>query len=186
MHQPLGDIAMSTNSQHLKSATAQELEDYLKNYLWRALPNYSGVVYDKHAIIHKLHDGSAIEDKANFATLEKEMTKDMKVATFKHHLYGELQMILAPLNAPYETLRYAAIVHADLMAGEILDVLDLADAEEEAMELLWISMTADEKEQLAKDAGKNDHEAIIERNQERPDTVHPGTIALLQEKIYTG
>jgi hypothetical protein len=186
MHQDIEDIAMSANSQHLRNATAQELEDYLKNYLWRALPNYSGVVYDKHAIIHMLHDESTIEDKANFATIEKEMTADMKVATFKHYRYGDLQMILVPLNAPYETLRYAAVVHADLMAGEILDPIDLADAEEEQIELLWANMTPNEREQVARDAGKNDHEAIIERTQEMPDMMHPETVEILHQKIYTG
>ena len=186
MHQDIEDIAMSANSQHLRNATAQELEDYLKNYLWRALPNYSGVVYDKHAIIHMLHEESTIEDQANYATVEKEMTSDMKVTTFRHYRYGDLKMILVPLNAPYETLRYSAVVHADIMAGEVLDVIDLADAEEEAMELFWANMTADEKEQFARDAGKSDHQAIIERTQETPDMMHPETLAMLHEKIYTG
>lgn len=186
MHQPIEDIAMSANSQHLRSATAQELEDYLKNYLWRALPNYSGIIYEKHAIIHMVHNESSIEDRANFATLEKEMTADMKVATFKHYRYGDLQMILVPLKAPYETLRYAAVVHADLMAGEILDPIDLADVEEDEMELFWAKMTPDEREQMARDAGKPDHLAIIERTQVTPDTNDPEILAILQQKIYTG
>lgn len=177
---------MSANSQHLRGATAQQLEDYLKNYLWRPLPNYSGVVYSNHAIIHMLHDESTLEDQANFITLEKEMMPEMKVATFMHYRYGDLKMILVPLDAPYETLRYAAVVHADLMAGEILDPVDLADVEEEQMEILWASMSADDREQMARAAGKSDHEAIIERNQPAPDMMDPNIVELLHAKIYTG
>jgi len=47
-------------------------------------------------------------------------------------------------------------------------------------------MTPAEKENLARDAGKVDIDAAMERTQARYDEQHAGTVALLRAKIYEG
>lgn len=174
---------MNTN-EYLQNATAAELEEYLRQYLWKSMPNYSGTVFEDHAIVHMTHDQATIEDEANYLTLENEDDGSLVFATFEHYKYGNLKMVLIPLHAAYESLRYAAINHAEIMSGGVLCPADLATVEEEQMQLLWAQMTADEREALAIKAGKTHHQAKIEREQSKPDFMHDGTIVLLQSLIY--
>jgi hypothetical protein len=176
---------MAHTSSTLRNATAADIQAYLKKYMWKEVKGYSGKLYDDHAIIHMTHDLATIEDEANYRTLEGEMP-DLEFPVFEHHKYGELKMVLVPLDAPYEILRAAAITHAAIIEGEVLNDADLAEVEDEQMQIIWARMTPAEKENLARDAGKVDIDAVMERTQARYDEQHAGTVALLRAKIYEG